>query len=312
MRPSTYGMPILKAHFSFQLTSHIQTMSDLPNNNDAIKKCSDSDLRILTNYIHMHLKDKKRKDGTTKFNRSMLDLLLRVTQCQKEVIDWNFNHEREFLEDQFCQRSNFLLVAYGLVVTAAASTSDKSTRITVLILGCIITIILGRTLYRVYKQVDRILTILHQISEHPIKFINESVLHPDKQFGYNSFNGNGLIGFILPAVCAGSLIVWLALAAGGFVGPENANAPTSDECKPSKDNAAIRSDQTETPPIRVNINIIFKIVEKKTENQPEQDKIPSKTEEVKIKDDAPSPTKNPESEASKKEPLNPNGTIKER
>jgi hypothetical protein len=46
--------------------------------------------------------------------------LAAANKVQREQYGWDFSNEREFMENLFCTRFNFLLVAYSLFVTAAA------------------------------------------------------------------------------------------------------------------------------------------------------------------------------------------------
>ena len=133
---------------------------------------------------------------------------------QRQHYDWDFNKEREFVENLFCQRFNFLLVIYSLFITAGASTHKQANLTIILFLGTVLTLLVSMSIWRVYVKLIVNLRILHQMPKHSFEFIREEVnaLGIRGMFGVNS-----IIGLWVPLFCTASLALGTALAWRGII-----------------------------------------------------------------------------------------------
>ena len=128
---------------------------------------------------------------------------------QREHYDWDFNNEREFIENLFCQRFNFLLVIYSLFITAAASTSSQKIMTTVLLLGTLLTLLVSLTIWRAYVKLIINLKILHKMPTHAFQFIQKET----EALGWRALFGvNSIIGFWAPVFCTATLALGTVLA----------------------------------------------------------------------------------------------------
>ncbi|MFH0920737.1 MAG: hypothetical protein V1913_10280 [Fibrobacterota bacterium] len=133
---------------------------------------------------------------------------------QNREYDWNFSHEREFVENLFCQRFNFLLVIYSLFITAAASTESQTTLIIILFLGAFLSFLVSLTIWRIYAKLIVNLRIIHRLPKHPFEFIQKET---DALGWRGLFQVNFIIGKIVPIFCTISLALGFILACLGIV-----------------------------------------------------------------------------------------------
>ena len=130
---------------------------------------------------------------------------------------WDFYSEREFVENLFNQRFNYLIVMYSLFITAAATVSSNADLIIVLSLGVVMTILVSLTVYRAYVKMIITLKILHNLENHVFQIIDKEV----KSIGKRSLFGvNQITGILIPAICIVTLIIGLICAILGLIGPE--------------------------------------------------------------------------------------------
>lgn len=150
-----------------------------------------------------------------------------IYRKQKKGGSWNFYQEREYIENLFCQRINFLILSFSLFVTAFASLDDRITQIVILVVGFIITLPLSILTVRAYRKLDINLKIIFNLDDdyNTMKKVNELMdkyQKPpkiDEKIMKNRFGSyNRLIGVILPKlICllylfgAGTLIILLCL-----------------------------------------------------------------------------------------------------
>lgn len=136
-------------------------------------------------------------------------------QCSKGA--WTFSDERQFAENLFCQRFNFLLVVYSLIIAGAASTSSALLFKIILSVGLVVTVLTSCTVWRSYAKVIVTLQILYRIAEHPI-----SVVHRENQARHvlqRSFAVNLVLGVLIPLFCSASLLLGVILAVTNVIGP---------------------------------------------------------------------------------------------
>ena len=153
----------------------------------------------------------KIADGLKVYSAAELEAAL----CyQRENYGWDFNSERELMENLFCQRFNFLLVIYSLFVTAAATTTSQQTLNIVLTLGALLTILVCLTIWRAYVKLIVNLRILYNLPQHAFEFIGAEV----KELGARGLFGvNSIIGLWVPIFCGTSLAMGAALAWAGVI-----------------------------------------------------------------------------------------------
>lgn len=137
----------------------------------------------------------------------------------QEVLGWNFYNEREFLENLFCQRFNFFLVVYTIILAGIATVNSVQGMIIIESIGIVLTIGLWLTLYRAYIKLIILLKILHIIPEkgHVFGIINrelETYCRVKKLWGVN-----GLIGIAIPVFSILTLCFGLVATLLGWVEP---------------------------------------------------------------------------------------------
>lgn len=110
---------------------------------------------------------------------------------QKENIDWTFYSEREFIENLFNQRFNYLIVMYSLFIAAATTVHTKENLLIVLTLGLVFTSLVSLTIYRAYMKLIIILKILHRLDNHIFQLIEKEVSAMGRKalFGVNQITG---------------------------------------------------------------------------------------------------------------------------
>ena|SRR2546426_270513 len=123
---------------------------------------------------------------------------------QREVYDWDFSNEREFMENLFCTRFNFLLVAYSLFVTAAAAAvQNRGLFVSVAFAGATVCFMVSLTIMRAYAKLDVLFRVLYAaFPDHPIAMIDKET----KKSGRRLFRVNPIIAYWLPAFTVLSLV----------------------------------------------------------------------------------------------------------
>jgi hypothetical protein len=139
---------------------------------------------------------------------------IRAVYKSQQQLGWNFYTEREFIENLMANRFNCLLVVYSLFLMAFVTTPGKINKIIVLILGLIITILVGLTLYRICVKLIINLKILHDLEEdQAIPFIDKEVAAmKHRALG----NVNWIIGLIIPCIFVLSFGLLIVLVSTGL------------------------------------------------------------------------------------------------
>ncbi len=116
---------------------------------------------------------------------------------------WTLEDERAFIENLVCQRFNFLLVFFGLIVAGAVSAQNRTLALVVLWLGVAVMWALAVTVAAAHWKLQRILAIIcTDDPQHPIAIISA-------QAGHRRINW--LIGYVVPAFCAVALLLGAVL-----------------------------------------------------------------------------------------------------
>jgi uncharacterized protein (TIGR00725 family) len=113
-------------------------------------------------------------EGVQEFVRAKLREVRKIIALV-EADHWNLSQEREFIENILCQRFNFLLVFYSLVVAGAFTTESQRNFSIVLTLGAIITSILAITIAHVQVRLDCILAGIKKQESHPTRKTKECI-----------------------------------------------------------------------------------------------------------------------------------------
>jgi len=130
---------------------------------------------------------------------------------------WSFSDEREFVENLFCQRFNFLLVAYSVVIAGAVATETQLLFNIILAAGFVITTITAATVWRAYVKLIAALRICYRIPTHPLPIVEKEV--STWSFAKRGFPVNKLLGLVLPSICSISLLIGTLLGFAGILGP---------------------------------------------------------------------------------------------
>ncbi len=129
---------------------------------------------------------------------------------QKDNTDWTFYSEREFIENLFNQRFNYLIVMYSLFITAAATVNTKQNLLIVLSLGVVFTSLVSLTVYRAYVKLIILLKILHSLDNHLFQLIDKEVSIMGAK---GLFPVNPICGIYIPAIAILSFMLGIILAA---------------------------------------------------------------------------------------------------
>jgi len=127
---------------------------------------------------------------------------------------WDMSDEREFMENLLCQRFNFFLLLYGLVVAGAVSARTQSHLIVILAMGALITLFLGFTIYRANFKLALIINELGKDKAHPVAVIEaEARRHRCLAL----FSVRWVVGWFVPLICFLSLAAGCLLALVGLL-----------------------------------------------------------------------------------------------
>lgn len=113
---------------------------------------------------------------------------------------WGYPEERAFIENLLCQRFNFLLVFFGLVVAGALECKERPVELQmVLWLGTVIVSLLSVTIAALQFKLGKILEEIFRDENQPITKIHRAC---------HSRSVKEIIGYVIPSLCSLSLFVW--------------------------------------------------------------------------------------------------------
>jgi hypothetical protein len=136
-------------------------------------------------------------------NKYSIEDIRQAYARQRNEYDWDLSQEREFTENLFCQPFNFLLVAYSLFVTAAASTSSQAMLTVVTLAGGFVCFAVSLTIWRGYFKLMVVLRMLYRLEEHPLSMVDTET----QALGWRRlFRVNPILGSYIPAFCTLSLL----------------------------------------------------------------------------------------------------------
>jgi len=150
----------------------------------------------------------------SKFNILKKAEIKEVYEYQMKSTDWTFYSEREFVENLFSNRFNYLLVVYTLFVTAFSAIVGTTNKLIILYLGLLVTFLVSLTIYRAYVKLIITLKILHSLDE---KHVFPIISKETKSKGFLALgNVNPIIGIVIPLVFILSFIISIILITCGF------------------------------------------------------------------------------------------------
>ena len=136
-------------------------------------------------------------------------------QCKEQR--WSFSNEREHMENLFCQRLNFLLIVYSLIVAGLVATNARSLFIGILLAGTAITFLMGLSLWRACSKLLVMFAICYRIENHPIELVDRETA--TRSMLYQGFRVNHMLGYWIPAFCTLTLVAALVFVWLGKLGP---------------------------------------------------------------------------------------------
>lgn len=137
-----------------------------------------------------------------------------VLNCIIEPKEWSMSKEREFMENLLCQRFNFLLVVFSIILAGAGSANTQQSLIGILGTGSVVCFLLTLTVYRVHIKHHWIVKALYLVKGHAVSVNNASV----QKVGIKKlFSVSRLIGIYIPMFCCLVLIAGVLLAVLGVL-----------------------------------------------------------------------------------------------
>ena len=128
----------------------------------------------------------------------------------------SMSQERKFIENLLCQRFNFFIVFYSIIIAGSLTSKSQTHLVVILTLGSVILTFFATTLFRVQHKLDLILTEIFEIPTHPATEIKNLAENTETMPWYARFIASGsrrkFIGYIIPAFCVFSLILGAVLA----------------------------------------------------------------------------------------------------
>ncbi|HEY5741297.1 MAG TPA: hypothetical protein VIS99_02045 [Terrimicrobiaceae bacterium] len=117
--------------------------------------------------------------------------------------EWDMSDEREFMENLLCQRFNFFLVMFSLILTAAFTSQSDLGRTMILATGAFLSLFVWLTIYRAHVKHHWIMRHLYDRPEHPAAIVNSAV----KDLGPRGlFSVSRYIGIVIPWLCIAVLV----------------------------------------------------------------------------------------------------------
>ena len=139
---------------------------------------------------------------------------------------WDLAQERQFLENLLCQRFDFLLVFYSLIVAAAFTATEWRNAVAALVLGMILCFMSSLPIARAQYRLDVILDHLEELETSALREsrelaeANQGRRAPGVLRLVANRSQRRWVGYYIPAVCWISLLVCLLLVLGERLGPQ--------------------------------------------------------------------------------------------
>lgn len=140
--------------------------------------------------------------------------LAQKLEKKEEGGGWDFWDERVQVENLLCQRFNFLIVCYSLFIAAFAVISDRTSKLILLSVGCIVIWLISIFVRRAWFKLDynlKCLFVLHE-KYNGIRLIDQYAANKGKLIKCIlkclGIRYNRIIGSIIPN------LMWISLAIG--------------------------------------------------------------------------------------------------
>lgn len=120
--------------------------------------------------------------------------------------EWSIYQEREFIENLLCQRFNFFILLFSLIMTSGATVNSSSMLLfnIIIISGVFLCSCVWLTIVRIYSKLDSILRIIYKYETTKMfKIIQKEA----RRYKYSFVNVNIFIGFYIPLACIVTLIM---------------------------------------------------------------------------------------------------------
>lgn len=120
--------------------------------------------------------------------------------------EWSIYQEREFIENLLCQRFNFFILLFSLIMTSGATVNSSSMLLfnIIIISGVFLCSCVWLTIVRIYSKLDSILRIIYKYETTKMfKIIQKEA----RRYKYSFVNVNIFIGFYIPLACIATLIM---------------------------------------------------------------------------------------------------------
>jgi hypothetical protein len=141
---------------------------------------------------------------------------------------WDMSQERAFMENLFCQRFNFFIVIFSLVIAGAASANTQKKLSAILLIGSALCLLVALTIYRIYAKLIWILKALHRNEGHPVA-VSSKGMKEERGFWGLPFGVNWIIGFLIPLLCCAVLLYGSYLSITGTLTAADSPIPTTSQ-----------------------------------------------------------------------------------
>ena len=122
---------------------------------------------------------------------------------------WTFHNKSEILESTFNNRFNFLLLAYSLFLNTYFLAKGNIDKLTILVIGFIIILLLSISIFRAYTRFRILLGILYELDDKDaLRFIRKE--YENKRI-YKIFSPGFTTGVIIPIVMILSFFIEIIL-----------------------------------------------------------------------------------------------------
>jgi hypothetical protein len=142
--------------------------------------------------------------------------ILSIFKFQQENTGWTFYSEREFIENLFNQRFNYLIIMYSLFLTAAATVNTKQNLLIVLWLGLLFTSLVSMTIYRAFVKLIIILRILYKLENHVLQVVDKEMTTWRWK---KLFRANQIVGIIIPLIILFTFVLGIILTSCNIIKP---------------------------------------------------------------------------------------------
>lgn len=130
---------------------------------------------------------------------------------------WDLSQEREFIENLLCQRFNFLLLFYSLVVAGAVATQSQTNFSIILTLGALICTLVSLPIARAQHKLELILKHIRLRDRHHPSCLTDEWVDDVTEVPWLfraivRRSTRTMIGYWIPLLCSASLWIGAVLS----------------------------------------------------------------------------------------------------